>query len=88
MHLYSNNLTTIAAIFSLIMSELFPACFSRSNNFSLSQSSSSFGFFVRNIVEIPEAMMTGDLGNHIRDSFLLLFRPYRSISSFTSSSNS
>ena len=27
MHLYSNNLSTIALISSLIMSELFPACF-------------------------------------------------------------
>ena len=40
MHLYSNNLSTIAMISSLIMSELFPACFSCSNNFNLSQSSS------------------------------------------------
>ena len=27
LHLYSNNLSTIAMISSLIMSELFPACF-------------------------------------------------------------
>ena len=36
-HLYSNNLSTIATISSLIKSELFPACFSCSNKFNLSQ---------------------------------------------------
>ena len=46
MHLFSNNLSTIAIISSLIMSELFPACFSCSNNFNLSDNSS--GFFGRN----------------------------------------
>ena len=40
MHLYSNNLSTIATISSLIMSELFPAFFSCNNNFNLLQSSS------------------------------------------------
>ena len=39
-HLYSNSLSTITLISSLIISELFPACFSCSNNFNLSQSSS------------------------------------------------
>ena len=39
MHLYSNNLSTIATISSLIKSELFPACFSCNNNFNLLQSS-------------------------------------------------
>ena len=54
MHLYSNNLSTIATISSLIKSELFPACFSCSNNFNLSQSSS--GSDDKKIVfETPEA---------------------------------
>ena len=39
-HLYSINLSTIATISLLIMSQLIPACFSCSNNFNLSQSSS------------------------------------------------
>ena len=39
-HLYSNNLSTITPISSLIESELFPACFSCNNNFSSSESSS------------------------------------------------
>ena len=54
MHLYSNNLSTIATISSLIMSELFPACFFCKNNFNLSQSSS--GSDDKNIVfETPQA---------------------------------
>ena len=39
-HLYSNNLSTITMISSLIISELFPAFFSCSKKFNLSQSSS------------------------------------------------
>ena len=39
MHLYSNNVSTIATISSLIMSELFPGCFYCRNNFILSPSS-------------------------------------------------
>ena len=39
-HLYSNNLSSIATISSLIISEFFPACFSCNNNFNLLQSSS------------------------------------------------
>ena len=40
MPLYSNNLSTIATISSLIKSELFPACFSCNINFNLLHSSS------------------------------------------------
>ena len=59
MHLYSNNLSTITTISSSIISELFPAFFSCSNNLNLSQSSS--GSEDKNIVfEIPEAMIAGD----------------------------
>ena len=57
-HLYSNNLSTIATISSSIISELLPACFSCNNNFNLSQS--SLGSEDRIIVfEIPEAMIAG-----------------------------
>ena len=63
MHFYSNNLSTMATISSLIMSDLFPACFPCNNYFNLSQSSS--GSDDRNIVfETPEAetINPGDLG--------------------------
>ena len=66
MHLYSNNLSTIAMISSLFMSELFPACFSCNNNFNLSQS--SLGSDDKNIVfETPEAetIKPGDLSTFI-----------------------
>ena len=39
MDLYSSNLCTIATTSSLMMSGLFPACFSCNNAFNLSQSS-------------------------------------------------
>ena len=67
MHLYSNNLSTIATISSLIKSELFPACFSCNNNFNLLQSSS--GSDDKSIVfETPEAetIKPGDSSNFIR----------------------
>ena len=63
MHLYSNNLSTIAIISSFSMSELFPACFSCSNDLNLSHS--SLGSDDKNVVEIPEAMIAGDLGDFI-----------------------
>ena len=65
--MYSNNLSFIATISSLIISELFPACFSCSNSFNLLQSSS--GSDDKNIVfETPEAeiLKPGDLSNFIR----------------------
>ena len=61
MNFYSNNLSTIATISSIVMSKLFQACFSNSNNFNLSQSSS--GSDSKNFVEISEAMIAGDLSN-------------------------
>ena len=67
MYLYSNNLSTLATISSLIISELFPACFSCYNNFNLLQSSS--GSDDKNIVfETPEAETSkpGELSNLIR----------------------
>ena len=52
-HWYSNNLSTIATFFRLVITELFPACFSCRNNFNLSQSSS--GSDDKNIVfETPK----------------------------------
>ena len=64
MQLYSNSLSTIATISPLIILELFQACFCRSNNFNLSQSSS--GSDDKNIVfETPKSMIAGDLSNFI-----------------------
>ena len=52
-------------ISSLIILELFPACFCCNNNFNLSQS--SLGSEDRNIVfEKPEAMIAGHLSPFIR----------------------
>ena len=51
-------------ISSLIMSELFSAGISCSNNFNLSQSSSRFTD--KTIVVTPEAIIAGDLSNFIR----------------------
>ena len=64
--MYSKNLSTIATISSLIISELFPACFSSNNNFNLSHS--SLASDDKNIVlETPEAepINYGDLSNYI-----------------------
>ena len=58
--MYSNNLSTIATISSLIMSELLPLCFSCNNNPNLSQS--SLRSEDRKIIfEIPEATIAGEL---------------------------
>ena len=65
--MYSKNLSTIATISSLIMSELFPPCFSCNNNFNLLHNSS--GSEDRNIVfQTPEVenIEPGDLSNFIR----------------------
>ena len=65
MHLYSNNLSIITTISSLIMLELFPACFYCSNSFNLSHN--SLGSNDKNIVfETPEAIIAGDFSNFIR----------------------
>ena len=75
MHLYSNNLSTVATISSLIKSESFPACFSCNSNFNLSQSSSASD--AKNFVEIPEAgtIQFDDLGNLISVRSRVLFLP-------------
>ena len=74
MHLYSNNLSTIATISSLIKSELFPPCFSCNNNLNLSQS--SLGSEDRIIVlHIPEAKIAGELSIFIIEQCLVLGRP-------------
>ena len=81
-HLYSYSLSNIAMISSLNILELSPACFSCSNNFILSQS--SLDQMIKNIVEIPEARIAGDLSNFIsvRSLVFLLTGPLirRSIS--------
>ena len=72
--MYSNNLSTIATISSLIISELFPAFFSCSNNFNLSQSSSASED--KNIVfQIPEAMIAGESSIFTIELCLILGRP-------------
>ena len=74
MHLYSNNLSTIQTISSLIMSELLPACFSCNNYLNLSQS--SLGSEDRIIVfEKPEANTAGDSSIFIIELCLILGRP-------------
>ena len=86
-HLYSKFLLTIAIFSLLIKSELFPACFSCSNNFILLHS--SLGSDGKNIVfQIPEAMIAGDLGNLIIDLSRSLLGPFCLISNFISFSNS
>ena len=66
MHLYSNNLSTIAIVSSLITLELIPACFACSNNVNLS--SNSAGSDGETIVfEVPEDMIAGDLSSFIID---------------------
>ena len=73
--LYSNNLSTIATISSLIMLESFPACFSCNNNFILLHNSS--GSVHRSFIfEIPDAIRAGDFNNFISDLSLSLFRPF------------
>ena len=59
MHLYSNNLSIIATISSLIILELLPACFSCNNYFNLSQSSLGSDD-KNNVFETPEAMIAGE----------------------------
>ena len=64
MHLDSNNLSTIATMSSLNMSELFPACFSC--NIIFNPSHNSLGSDDRIFVfQTPEAMITGELSNFI-----------------------
>ena len=66
-HLYSNNLSTIATNSSLIMSELFPACFSCNNNYNLLQSSSGSDD-IKIVFETTEAetIKLGNFSNFIR----------------------
>ena len=73
MHLYSNNLSTIAKISLLIMSEFFPPCSPCSNNFNLLHNSS--GFSHKNIVVTSEAIIAGDFSNFIRVLSLLDLLP-------------
>ena len=66
MHLYSNNLSTIATISSLIMLELFSACFSCSNNFNQLHNSSGSGNKI-NVFETSQAetVKPGNISNFI-----------------------
>ena len=62
MHLYSNNLSTIATNSSLYMLELFPACLSCNNKFNLLHNSSGSDYknFIFETLE-PETIKPGDL---------------------------
>ena len=75
MHLYSNKLSTVVWISSLIMSELFPACFHCNNNFNLLHNSSRSDDRII-IFEIPDAIIAGDFNNFISDQSRSLFRPF------------
>ena len=65
--MYSNSLSTIATISPLIMSDLFPACFSCGNSFYPLQSSSRSDD-KKIVFETPEAetIKPGDLSYFIR----------------------
>ena len=86
MLLFSNNLSTIATISSLNISELLLACFSCKNNFNLLQSSS--GWHDEKTVEIPEAMTAGDLSNFISVLSRVDLLPWAFMSKFISSAKS
>ena len=102
-NLYSTNLSAKALISSVIMSEVFPASFSCSEKFYLSQSSLqiedknlvfvSFGFeenFLLRGDVIPKAETTvaGDLRNLIGELHLVLFIPKAISSNYISFANS
>ena len=74
MHLYSNNLSTIATNSSLFMSELFPACLSCNNNFNPLQSSSGSDDKIM-VFEIPESIIADGLSNFISVQSLVDFLP-------------
>ena len=66
MHFYSNNLSIIAKVSLLNKLELFPAGFSCTDNFNLSQSSSRSNGTIF-VFEIPVAMIKGEMSNFIKD---------------------
>ena len=68
MHMYSNNLSTIATISLLFKSEKFPARNSCSNNFNLPQSSPESDHKI--FFDIPEAIIAGDLSNQSYNRFI------------------
>ena len=86
MDFYSNILSYIATISPLFMSRFFHSCFFCRNICILSHS--SLGSDVENIVECHEAMIAGDLSNFLKNSSLLLFRPFCLIINFIPFPNS
>ena len=74
MHLYSIILSAVAKISSLILLQLFPACFSRNNNSILPQN--SLGSYDKKNVDVPETMIAGDLSDFIGDLSRLLLRAF------------
>ena len=91
-YLYSNSLSAKATISILVMSELFPPCFSCNNTFILLQS--SLGLDDQNVVfqEVlfltEPAPIAGNLSNFIEFSFLVLLLPVCLTSSLISSRKS
>ena len=85
MLLCSNNLSTLATLSSLLMLELFAACFSCSNSFNLLQSSSGSDD-EKNVFETPEAetKKPGDLSTFIRVLLRIDFLPIAFRSKFNS----
>ena len=80
-HLFSDNLSPIAAISSSFILEIFPACFSCSNIFLLSHI--SLGWDGKKLIfEIPETVIAGELSNFIEDLPLLIGRRFGLISDF------
>ena len=69
MHLYCSSLSAVATIYSSILSDLLPVCFSCSNNFVVSRSSLRLSGKIN--VEILEAMIFGELINPISDLSIL-----------------
>ena len=80
-HLYSNGSSTIATISSVIMSEMFPACYFCSNSFKLLHIMLGLDDKIT-VFEIPEVMIAGDLKNLIKDLSRSLLRPFCLISNF------
>ena len=72
-NLFPNNLSAIATISSSIILEILPACFSCDNDFNLSHN--SLGSDGKIIVEVPEAMIAGDLSNFISVRSLVFLLP-------------
>ena len=84
--LYFNSLSTITTISSSITLEILPASFCCNNNFILSYN--LLGSDDESIVQIPEAMIAGDLSIFINERSLVFLLPTPLISKCFSFANS